>query len=417
MRVPFSGGASRPSDADVRVRRTIVLLALCTALLLDPVEQTRALDMVGGVAIEDAAPEVSAAAPDVPLKAGVVVAPDGRELWSRDPDTRRAMASTTKIMTAVVVLENARLDDLVTVSPGATAVGESASGLSAGDTITVDKMLEALLVKSGNDASVVLAEHVAGSVDAFVELMNAKAEQLGLNDTRYQNPHGLDETNHFTSAHDLGVLARYAMGIEEFRRIVALPETIVTGRKGDQVLESSNLLLGEFAGANGIKTGWTNKAGYCLVASAERGGVELIAVVLGSRNEDSRFDEAADLLEWGFSHYGYQTLASAEETLGAVAVSDYLDVSVGAVLADDVSAPVFDLDGDIARAVALAPLVSAPVKQGDRIGTLTLTQGDRLLAQVPVVAATDVAEPGMFERVWIAVVRAWRALFGEPVPA
>lgn len=392
-------------------------MCLVFVLMLSTIAPALAADRVAGIPLEEASDLITSGTPDVDAKAGMLVAPDGRELWARDSDARRAMASTTKIMTAIVVLEEASLTDEITVSARAAGVGESASGLSAGDTMTIRKMLEALLVKSGNDASVALAEHVSGSVDAFVELMNAKAADLGLEDTRYQNPHGLDEANHFTSARDLAVLARFAMANQEFRRIVALPETTINGRGGAHTLESSNLLLGEFDGANGIKTGWTGKAGYCLVASAERGGIELFAVVLGSRSEQSRFEEARELLDWGFSHYGLRTLASAEETLGVVPVTDYLDVAVGAVLAESVTVPVFDLDGEVTSTLALQPGVDAPVVAGGRLGTLTLVQGDRLLAQVPVVAARDVEAPGMLERMWISVVRLWRGIVGEPASA
>lgn len=400
-------------------RAPIVVLQMCLALILvlSPIAPAFAEDRIAGVPLDGASDQIRSATPDVDARAGMLVAPDGRELWARDSDTRRAMASTTKIMTAIIVLEEASLTDEVTVSSRAAGVGESVSGLSAGDTLTIQKMLEALLVKSGNDAAAALAEHVSGSVDAFVELMNAKAADLGLEDTRYQNPHGLDEANHFTSARDLAVLARYAMANQEFRRIVALPETTINGRGGAHTLESSNLLLGEFEGANGIKTGWTGKAGYCLVASAERGGVELLAVVLGSRTEQSRFDEAQRLLEWGFAHYGLRTLASAEETLGIVPVLDYLDVGVGAVLAESVTVPVFDLDGEVTSTLALQPGVDAPVVAGGRLGTLTLVQGDRLLAQVPVVAAQDVEAPGMLERMWISIIRLWRGIVGEPASA
>ncbi len=403
-----------PSQRSHRGHALFIQACLSLVVALASITPALAADRIAGVSLAEAPADLAAAAPDLNAQSGTVIAPDGRELWARDSDTRRAMASTTKIMTAVVVLENATLTDEITVSSNAASVGESSSGLSVGDTMTVEKMLEALLVKSGNDAAIVLAEHVAGSEDGFVEMMNAKADDLGLADTRYQNPHGLDEANHFTTARDLAVLAQFAMGNDDFRRVVALEETTISGRGGDYTLESSNLLLGELEGANGIKTGWTGKAGYCLVASAERSGIELIAVVLGSRSEQSRFDEAEELLNWGFSHYGYRTLASAEETLATVPVSDYLDVDVDAVLAANVTVPVFDLDGDVTSTLALQPSVRAPVVAGVRLGTLTLVQGQRLLAQVPVVAGGDVASPGMFERMWISIVRLWRGVFGEP---
>ena len=394
-----------------RIRECIALSLLTLALLLSS-SVVYAADYLGGVELEQLPVQSAQAVPVVSMPAGLVMTEDGRELWARDPEARRAMASTTKIMTAIVVLENAQLDAEVKVPNVALTVGESAAGLLAGDVLTVRQLLEAMLVKSGNDAAIALAVHVSGNRAAFVDLMNEKAASLGLNDTHFMNPHGLDEEGHHTTAHDLAVIARYAMNIDDFRRMVAMPSVTVTSPRGQRILEASNLLIGEYPGANGVKTGWTDDAGYCLVASAERDGIELIAVVLGSKDENVRFTQAERMLDWGFEHYGNLELASAEETVGLVPVADYLDATVPAVVGETVGAEVFDLDGPVERSVSLDPEVSAPVQVGDRIGTLTFTQGDRLLARVSLVAGLSVARPGPWERMSIALTRAWRSVFG-----
>ncbi len=390
-----------------------LLLAAILVALTCGFASAWAVDSVGGIPVEDTA-EAAQQVPSVGMAVGILVTDDGRELWARDADLPHSMASTTKIMTAVVVLENASLDESVSVSSSAISVGESAAGLRAGDVASVSEMLEALLVKSGNEAAVALAEHVAGTEPDFVRMMNEKAKQLGLDNTNYTNAHGLDEQGHHTSARDLAVLSRYAMGNATFAQIVAQPTATVQTARDTRTVENSNYLIGRYKGATGVKTGWTNDAGYCLVASAERAGVGLTAVVLGADSEMSRFVQAEELLDWGFEHYGLRRLASADDTMGLVPVADYLDIDVTALITTDVVAPVFDLDGELTREITLEPEVRAPVATGQRIGTLSIAQGERLLAQEPIVAGETVPEPGFLEKIWIAVRRAWRVIFGEP---
>ena len=379
----------------------------------------RPTDTLGDVAVSDMPAESASAAPDLDAAAGVLMASDGRILWSRSPDEERAMASTTKIMTAIVALENASLDEPIVVSQRAATIGEAAARLKAGETYPLRTLLEAMLVKSGNDASVAVAEHIGGSVEGFAAMMNDKAAQLGLEHTSFVNPHGLDAPGHYTSAADLATLARYAMANDEFRRMVALESVVIEASAGPQELENGNLLIGTLEGATGVKTGWTSRAGYSLVASAERGGIELFAVVLGTQDEMERFQQAGLLLEWGFVHYAEQRLAETGEVLGTLPVSDYLDREIEAVVGVPAALPVFDLAGEVTRSVTLPESVDAPIARGDRLGTLSLVQGERLIAQVPLIAVEDVRRPTWPERAWIAIVRAWRSVFGtspETVP-
>ena len=392
-----------------------VLAALLLLAMSAPSAVARVADddLVGGVAVPALASRNLA--PDADMAAGVVAAGDGRVLWARDAGAQRAMASTTKIMTAIVVLENADLDEVAKVSKAAAKTSESTAEVVAGKRYTVRTLLEALLVKSGNDAAVALAEHVGGSEADFVTMMNRKAQELGLDNTHFANPHGLDESSHYTCAEDLATMARYAMQIEEFKRIVALESTKIRPANGGAgpTLENSNEMIGSFAGATGVKTGWTNDAGYCLVATAERAGVELVAVVLGAKSESARFREAGRLLEWGFEHYRMKELVATGADVGEVRVADYLDVTVRAAAASTVTVPVFDADGDVETRLALLSEVDAPVATGDRVGTLTFVQGNRLVGQVPVVATSEVDAPGVLERAWIWILRGWRGLTGD----
>lgn len=353
----------------------------------------------------------TAALPTVTMKAGLLSDADGRIIWARNPDARRSMASITKIMTAVVALEAAALDEQVVVPREAVAVGQSTAYLVAGEKLSMRDMLAAMLVKSGNDASVAIALHVAGTQSGFVELMNRKAAELGMSNTHFVNPHGLDARGHYSSANDIAIMSRYAMSKREFRKIVALKKVTI-GRPGRRrVLHSTDLLLGNYSGALGIKTGNTDSAGYSVVSAARRNGVWLYAVVLGTASDSRRFRDAKELLDWGFAHYRPQTLASQGTVVGEAPVSDYLDVSVPAAVSQDASATVLDMNGSIRRVVTIAP-VKAPVKTGDRVGSVTFTQRGRLIAGLPLVATKDVGRPNPFLRVWIGMVRAWRALFG-----
>jgi D-alanyl-D-alanine carboxypeptidase (penicillin-binding protein 5/6) len=352
------------------------------------------------------------ALPDVDMRAGMLVDSSGRVLWARSANAKRSMASITKIMTAVVALEDSRgnLDRKVVVPAIALTAGESTAELKAGDKVTIRRLLEDTLVKSGNDAATALAIVTAGSQKAFVARMNKKAAELGLSHTSFKNPHGLDQPGHYTSARDIEVLARYAMRNPEFRRIVKI-KYIRIGSSNHRV-HNSNLLIGSYAGANGVKTGWTDGAGYSVVASADRGGTELIAVVLGTPSETARFAEARGLLDWGFAHYRKQQLATKGTVVGKPSVRDYLDVAIPVAVSEDASASVIDVQGAIMRTVSVESSLAAPVKVGDRVGSVVFTQGGRTIATVPVVATEAVRSPTLLERVGIGLARVWRGVFG-----
>jgi D-alanyl-D-alanine carboxypeptidase (penicillin-binding protein 5/6) len=394
--------------------RSVVAIAVLVAALAAATPAFAAVldaDRVGGAAVSSRS-GLRVAAPDLYIPSGMLDTSDGRELWARDANARRAMASTTKIMTAVVVLERAGLDDVVTVRKTDVKVGESGMGLRVGEQLTVRQLLEGMLIQSGNDAATALAVHVAGSVEGFVAMMNAKAASLDLVDTRYMNPHGLDVPGHYTSAADLTALSRYAMRDPEFQRIVRTVSTRAVTEHFTHKLENSNLMLKIYPGADGIKTGWTDEAGYCVIVSATRGGISLVATVLGAASEEGRFGQATRLLDWGFAHYRPTQVATAGERTGNVRVSDYLERTVPTAAAESTTVAVFDLSGAVRRRIDLLPEVGAPVVQGQVLGTMSVYQGDRLLAQVPVVAAKSVPEPTVWQRLVFFFARIWRGIFG-----
>lgn len=396
--------------------RSILIAALVVpCLLVQAVPAGAAVldnDYVGAVQVRSRE-SLRAAAPDLSMPSGVLSTMDGLELWARDPAARRAMASTTKIMTAVVVLERAGLDDVVTVDKRASTVGESAMGLVVGEQLTVGELLKGVLVQSGNDAATLIAEHVGGTVKDFVALMNQKAAALDLKDTHYANPHGLDQSGHYTSAADLTSLARYAMRNTVFRGIVGTYTVKVRSDRYTHVLTNHNGLLKTYKGAEGVKTGWTDDAGYCVVVAAKRNGIELVGTVMGTASDPDRARQAKKLLDWGFTHYRPTAVATAGESVGLVPVSDYLERMVGASVAQETTVPVFDLAGPVQRRVELLPDVPAPVRAGDRIGTLTVYQGKSILVQLPLVSDRDVPEPGIGMRGVFFFARIWRGIFGS----
>lgn len=405
------------SHAERQGARRGVLLLVIIALTASVCPPALAVERIGGRDIASAQ-LLALGSPELSAPAGILTTRDGRVLWERDAHQARPMASTTKIMTALVVLERADLDAVATVSEAATAVEGSTAGLVAGQRVPVRTLLAALLVRSANDAAIVLAEHVAGSVEAFVRLMNAKARELGLEDTHFTNPHGLDEEGHESSAADLATLARVAMAHPTFAEIVGRPDVVVPRAKGGaRRYETTNRLVTDYPGATGVKTGWTDGAGYCVVASAERDGVGLVAVVLGARSAGARFADTRALLDWGFEHYRKMPLARPDEALAFLPVEGRLGRLVPVVAAEQASAVVFEFDGQVVRHLDLRPSVVAPVARGEDVGVLTVVQNGRVLAQVPLVAGTDVPAPRLAEalRAWIMTV--WRSALGTQAGA
>ena len=236
----------------------------------------------------------------------VMDAETGRCLYEKNSGVKTPMASTTKIMTAIIVLEKGNLDDIVTVSRAAAATDGSEMHLKAGEEISVNDLLFGLLIKSGNDAAVALAEHVGGSVKDFCKMMNEKAKELGALDTNFTSPHGLDEENHYTTARDLAIIAEYAMKNDLFRQIVSTKTATVNGH----YLANTNNLLYAVEGVDGIKTGFTGNAGRCLVLTASRGGIRIIGVLLGCQTTEDRTDDGTKMVNYFLGNYDiYDILA------------------------------------------------------------------------------------------------------------
>ncbi len=346
---------------------------------------------------------ISEGAPSLEATHGALMASDGKILWRRDADTQVPMASTTKIMSALVALENGSLGDTVTISENADSQEGSTAELTAGDTVTLENLIYGMMLPSGNDAAMAVAEHFgSGNSQAFVDMMNAKAQELGMANTHYTSPNGLVDEGNYTTADDYLKLVSAAMANSEFRTVVAQPTYTYTslGNKLTVKLESTNELLGSYDGANGVKTGFTDAAGYCLVASAERNGEELYAVVFGSSTKNSRFTDAEALLDWGFEHYHTVTLATAGEKVGEGVATAWLDKTVGVAPAQDATALLFDYDPDLEQTVNIEDR-DGRIEAGDKMGTMTWSRGDEEVASVDLVATETVEAPNILESVQI----------------
>jgi D-alanyl-D-alanine carboxypeptidase (penicillin-binding protein 5/6) len=261
--------------------------------------------------------------PVIPADAYLVMdATTGEVLLAHEAHTQLPMASTTKIMTALVALERGNLQDVVTVGQKPYDTGGTTIWLDMGEQQTLENLLKALMLESANDAAVAIAEHLgAGHEETFVQMMNDRAREMGLQQTHFANSHGLHDPDHYTTAYDLAVMARVAMQNPAFRQLVSLEEATIPGYKQNppRELHSHNQLLGYYEGANGVKNGFTEEAGLTNVASARRGDTELIAVVLGAQNR--LWTSSMALLDWGFSHHQTRPVVQTKEAAPANAAA------------------------------------------------------------------------------------------------
>ena len=319
----------------------------------------------------------------------------GTVLFAQDEHTAREPASVTKIMTLLLVMEAIdsgalSYDDVVTGSAHAAGMGGSQIWLKENEQMTVRDLLKAVCIVSGNDAAVALAEHLAGSEDAFVERMNARAQELGMNDTHFVNCTGLPAAGHLTSACDIALMSReLILHHPDIRQFTTVWMDSLRG--GESMLVNTNKLIRFYDGATGLKTGSTGSAGYCLSATAEKNGMELIAVVLKGKTSDERFSDAKSLLNYGFSTWSLVTV-TPDEVLPPVPVMLGVRGTVQPVLTSENTLLVEKtLANGLTKEVALAESVAAPVYAGDTLGQLTVRDAaGNTVAELPILAGEDV---------------------------
>jgi D-alanyl-D-alanine carboxypeptidase (penicillin-binding protein 5/6) len=314
----------------------------------------------------------------------------GKVLYQKNAQARRPMASTTKMMTALLVLENMEMGTELTVSPKAAQTWEKDSWVKAGDVLTVEQLLYALMVASSNQAGVVLAEGCSGSVEAFVQLMNARAGELGLAGTHYTNPHGLDGNGHYSTAADLVTLARYALNDEVFRSLAEKRTyTIqIPGHDTPTTFQTTNELLANNDWVTGVKTGETPLALSCLVATGTKDGISILSVVLGQPDHAHSFVESERLLEYGFSQYRYVVLAEQETPLAEAAIPYHLDERFLLVPETAVGRELYKDESLTATVFIDGPLV-LPVEAGEVFGRIEVSVDGSSVSSVDLIASSS----------------------------
>lgn len=333
---------------------------------------------------EGAAPSVSA------FSAVLIEAGSGRIIYGKNENQRRGMASTTKIMTAIVALENASLDKLVTVAPAAAGVEGSSVYLYAGEEITMETLLYALMLQSANDAAAAIAYDVAGGIESFAAMMNEKAAALGLTDTHFMNPHGLDDENHYTTAYELAKIAAYALENETFAKIVSTEKKLIPlhNSSASRLLVNHNRLLRQYDDIIGVKTGFTKKCGRTLVSAAERDGVRLICVTL---NDGDDWKDHRALLDYGFSLYEREELAVSQALSYDVHVCGGETDTVRVSNTEACYAVLAKTHGKITMTVELPRFLYAGVEKGDEVGTVRFFESGAEIASVKLYAESGVA--------------------------
>lgn len=339
--------------------------------------------------------------PQIDAASYVLMAADSGEiLASANADVKRYPASTTKIMTLVLALEAvergaASLDDTVTTSEYAASMGGSQVYLYAGEQRTLEEMLIAVAVGSGNDASVAVAEHIGGSLGNFVEMMNKRAAELGMSGTHYANPHGLHDPEHYTTAADMAILAHHAVGVPKMLDFTGIYEYQFRGEPKPLVLWNTNRLLKWYEGADGLKTGYTSEAGRNLVATAKRGDLRLISVVMGVEPKNGHFTESMKLLNYGFNNYSYELLYDAGESVcavpvekGAVAVVDAYIENAAGILRKSGDSSEYTCD------IRVEQLPVAPLTAGAVIGEMEILRDGQAVSTMPLLAKNNVEKIG-----------------------
>ena len=367
----------------------------------------------------DSAPEAVQAgpadAPELELSAPSALLMDaatGTVLYEHNADERREPASVTKVMTLLLVMEaldsgRISMDDKVSASAEAAAKGGSQIYLEEGESLSMDELLKSVVVSSANDCAAALAEHVAGSEAAFVELMNRRAEELGMTNTHFVNCTGLDDEpaarEHLTTARDVAIMSRALLRHDAIRRYTTIWTDTVRG--GQFGLSNTNKLVRFYQGTTGLKTGYTSAAGHCLSASAEREGLELIAVVLGCPASSSRFADAKALLNWGFANYAL-VRPDPEPAPQPIPVKLGAAESVLPVRSDDTPVLIRKADrAGVTQELTLAQELEAPVERGQVVGSLKIRSGGELLREYPLTAAEEVPRLS-FGEIFLCVLRA-----------
>jgi D-alanyl-D-alanine carboxypeptidase (penicillin-binding protein 5/6) len=336
--------------------------------------------------------------PTVGAPAAIVIdARTGERLYAKNADDERAIASTTKLMTALLTLERTEPDDVFTMPPYASSPVESKLGLQTGERMTVKDLLRAMMLPSANDAAYDLAVNIGGSEDEFVELMNDRAESLGLDDTRYSTPVGLDDPGNYSSARDLAALTRRLLRNRTFARVVDMESAQLESGAMPRTIVNRNTLVLEYPWVSGVKTGHTLQAGYVLVGAASARGASVVSVVLGTPSEAARDADSLELLEWGLGQFRRVSPVEADREYATAQVKWRDDDEVTLVADEDVRLTARRGER-VTRRVDAPGEVEGPLAAGTRVGELEVVYRGRVVRTVPLVTASPVEGAGLVRK-------------------
>lgn len=327
----------------------------------------------------------------------------GRIIYALNENEKLPPASVTKIMTLLLTMEalaseKIKLDDKVSISEHASKMGGTQVYLEPGESQTVNDLIKAVAIRSANDAAVALGEFISGSHEAFVKLMNERAKSLGMNNTNFVNASGLPADDHYTSAYDIALMSRELLRHTEIQKYLTtwMEDLLVGKKKNDtQTMVNTNRLIKDYDGTTGIKTGSTNAAGYCISASAKRGDLQLIAVILGGKTSDVRFEEAKKLLDYGFANYDSIMLGKKGDVLATLPVEKAQHLNIDIVLENDVFALLpKGSNGKVETELIYPESIKPPVKFGDKLGEMIIKVDGKEVERVSLVAKHDVESAG-----------------------
>lgn len=381
-----------------------LILLTCLSLMIQPsfltlfaesAEKNAEIDLISETDL------IPSGAPILSCESAILMeASTGAILYSKNAHASLPPASVTKIMTLLLIMEAVdsellRLNDVVTASANAASMGGSQVYLKEGEQMPLEDMLKCVIIASANDAAVALAEHYCGSVSSFVEKMNERAKQLGMKDTTFENVTGLDDTaqNHLTSAHDIALMSQALIRHKTILKYSSI--WMDTIRDGSFGLTNTNRLVRFYKGCTGLKTGSTEKAGFCVSVTAEREGLSLISVIMGAETRDQRNAEAAALLDWGFANYGLLSIPATE--MSEVYVSGGVKSSCKTISSEFVCVLPKSEISQVEKRVLLPDQMNAPIKVGDSIGVITYYVGDREIGRSEITALESVDRMTFFD--------------------
>lgn len=395
-----------------KIKYYLLILVLLAFTLAQPVFADDEMETRSNMPVISEKAVAGKKAPVINALAAVVIeASSGRVLYSKNAAVKRSIASTTKIMTAVIALENGSMDDEVTISKRAAGIGGSTIGFRAGQTFTLKELLYAMLMSSANDAAIAVAEHIGGTVEGFAKMMNKRAESLGASDSNFVTPHGLDAANQYSTAYDVAIITRYALKKPVFAEIVSTISSYIPGHS----LYNTNELLGACSGVDGVKTGYTGQAGRCLVTTIQKDDMRIITVVLGSPTRTARANASRDLMNYVFENYKMRKLLNAGDVYANVPVLRGIPEITSLRVAQDVEIPLSDAElvsMEIKKSVP--EILDAPLYAGTDAGYVEYAVNGEVFAQSMLTVSEDIRRKTFLDYLQF-VLHSWAKMMREGI--